>query len=89
MKLLRASRHWAHIPADAAVAVLTDYLSYHNERRSSGIQYKDERAIRECILSLANTGNPNGKTALMEVEFSQWSSQTIRMAKNAVKNLQE
>ena len=73
--------------SDSAVEVLNTYLSYHNDRRSSGIQYKDERAIRACINALGNTGNPNAKTSLMMIEYSNWSSQTIRMAKNAMKNL--
>ena len=73
--------------SDIAVEVLTDYLSHHNERRSSGIQYKDERAIRECINSLGNTGNPNAKSTLMMVQYSNWSNQTIRMAKNAMKDM--
>ncbi|MDC7225559.1 MAG: hypothetical protein PQJ61_02215 [Spirochaetales bacterium] len=70
-----------------AVTILSTYLAYHSDRRVAGIQYKDERAIRECINAIANTGNPNGKTALMMVEYSNWSSQTIRMAKNALKNM--
>lgn len=73
--------------SDAAVEVLSAYLSYHSDRRASGLQYKDERAIRECINALGNTGNPLGKAALMMVEYSNWSSQTIRMAKNAMKNM--
>ena len=73
--------------SNAAVEVLSTYLAFHSDRRAAGIQYKDERAIRECITALGNTGNPNGKTALMLVEYSNWSSQTIRMAKNALSNL--
>ena len=73
--------------SDAAVNVLATYLGFHSDRRAAGIQYKDERAIRECITAIGNTGNPNGKTALMVVEYSNWSSQTIRMAKNALNNL--
>lgn len=73
--------------SDSAVDVLNTYLKYHNDRRASGLQYKDERAIRACINALGNTGNPNAKESLMAVEFSNWSSQTIRMAKTAMKDL--
>jgi hypothetical protein len=73
--------------SDEAVAVLSDYLLTNNERRASGILYKDERAIRECINALGNSGNPNAKNVLMMVAYSNWSNQTIRMAKNAAKNL--
>ncbi|HAK46525.1 MAG TPA: hypothetical protein DCO79_11485 [Spirochaeta sp.] len=73
--------------SDAAADVLAIYLAYHSDRRVSGMQYKDERAIRECINALAASGNPRGKNALMMVEYSNWSSQTIRMAKNALKDL--
>ncbi len=73
--------------SNSAVDVLATYLSYHNDRRASGMQYSDERAIRECINALGNTGNPAGRNALMMVEYSNWSSQTIRMAKNALKNM--
>jgi len=73
--------------SDEAVAVLSDYLNTHNERRASGILYKDERAIRECVNALGNSGNANARTSLMLVEYSNWSNQTIRMARNAAKNL--
>ena len=73
--------------SDEAVVVMSEYLMKHNERRASGILYKDERAIRECINSLGSSDNPNAKTALLMVEYSNWSNQTIRMAKNAAKNL--
>lgn len=73
--------------SDEAVAVLSDYLSVANERRASGILYKDERAIRECINALGNSNNANAKAVLLMVEYSNWSNQTIRMAKNAAKNL--
>ena len=73
--------------SDEAVAVLSDYLVENNERRASGIQYKDERLIRECINALANSGNPKARNALMMVEYTNWSNQTIRMAKNALNNL--
>ncbi|MDC7126501.1 MAG: hypothetical protein PQJ46_13100, partial [Spirochaetales bacterium] len=73
--------------SDSAVDVLNTYLNYHNERRVSGIPYKDERAIRECINSLAKTGNTKANQSLSMVEYSNWSSQTIRMAKNAMKNI--
>ncbi len=75
--------------SDAAVEVLSKYLRDNNQRRSSGIQYNDERAIRECINALGNSGNPNARAELTMVEFSNWSSQTIRMAKNALKQLQQ
>ncbi|MBI9108240.1 MAG: hypothetical protein JEZ04_15930 [Spirochaetales bacterium] len=73
--------------SDEAVAVLSKYLDFHNERRALGILYKDERAIRECINALGSSGNQNAKPSLRMVEFSNWSNQTIRMAKNAAKNL--
>jgi hypothetical protein len=73
--------------SDEAVEVLSDFLIENNERRASGIQYKDERLIRECINALGNSGNPKGRNALMMVEYSNWSNQTIRMAKNALNNL--
>ena len=74
--------------SDEAVEVLTDYLALNNERRAAGYQYKDERAIRECINALGNSGNPNASSVLMMVEYSNWSNQTVRMAKNALKSLQ-
>ncbi len=73
--------------SDAAVNVLTTYLSFHNQRRADGYQYKDERAIRECINALASSGNPAAKASLSMVEYSGWSNKTIRMAKSAMKNL--
>ncbi len=74
--------------SDSAVEVLTSYLEYHNQRRADGIQYKDERTIRECINALGASGNPNANAVLMMVEYSNWSNQTMRMAKNALKSIQ-
>ena len=73
--------------SDRATELMATFLDRNNDLKSDGKQYDHERVIRECINSLGKTGNPKGREALLMVEYSGWSAQTMRMAKYALSNM--
>ena len=72
---------------DAAAALLADYLSELNGKRKEGYTFSTEKIVRATINALGNTGSPVGRPALIEVEFSDWSGDTRRLAKSALERI--
>ena len=73
--------------SDEAVTIMAEYLDGNNDLKAAGKHYDHERVIRECINSLGKAGNTLGREALSMVEYSGWSSQTIRMAQYALSKI--
>ena len=74
--------------SDEAAALLAAYLSELNGKRQEGYTFSNEKVVRATINALGNTGSPTGRPALIEVEFSDWSGDTRRLAKSALEKIQ-
>jgi len=73
--------------SDAAARLLAAYLSELNARRKEGYTFSNENIVRATINALGNIGSPIGRPALIEVEFSNWSGDTRRLARGALDKL--
>lgn len=72
---------------DQSAKYLADFLSELNGKRAEGYTFSNEKVVRATINALGNTGSPVGRPALIEVEFSNWSGDTRRLAKSALEKL--
>jgi hypothetical protein len=72
---------------DESAKYLADFLSELNGKRAEGYTFSNEKVVRGTINALGNTGSPVGRPALIEVEFSNWSGDTRRLAKSALEKL--
>jgi hypothetical protein len=73
--------------SDAAARLLAAYLGELNARRKEGYTFSSENVVRATINALGNIGSPIGRPALIEVEFSNWSGDTRRLARSALDKL--
>ena len=73
--------------SDAAARLLAAYLGELNSRRKEGYTFSNEKIVRATINALGNIGSPIGRPALIEVEFSNWSGDTRRLARSALDKL--
>jgi hypothetical protein len=73
---------------DEAAKALAAHLVRLNDLQKSGITNTDQREIVQVIRSLGNTGNPLGRAALINVEFSNWNGAVNREAREALAKIQ-
>lgn len=75
--------------SDEAARALAGHLARLNDLQKSGItDITDQREIVQVIRSLGETGNPLGRPALINVEFSNWNSAVNREARAALAKIQ-
>ncbi len=74
---------------DEAARALAGHLTKLNGLQKSGItDIIDQREIVQVIRSLGDTGNPLGRAALINVEFSNWNGAVNREARAALTKIQ-
>jgi len=74
--------------SDAATNYLSELLTWYNEKQRNGTnRERENRMIRQIINSLGVAKNPLGKTALLEMQYSNYTPGTIREANAALKEL--
>ena len=76
--------------SDKSVLWLSNELAEFNSRQLDGIAVNQTELIyvKQLIGSLAVSGNVNAKPVLLEVQFSNYTPAIIRLAKNAIKELE-
>lgn len=76
--------------SNETVAWLSDELSDYNSRQLSGLSANQTELIyiRQIISSLGLSGNVNAKPVLLEVQFSDYTPAIVRLAKEAISNLE-
>jgi len=76
--------------SDETVGWLSGKLSDFNSRQLSGIAADQTELIyiRQMISSLGLSGNVNAKPVLLEVQFSDYTPAIVRLAKEAISNLE-
>ncbi len=73
--------------SEVAARLLAAFLSELNGKRNEGYTFSNENVVRATINALGNVGDPAGRAALVEVEFSDWSGDTRRLAKAALEKI--
>jgi hypothetical protein len=75
---------------DETVGWLSNKLSDFNDNQLSGIAANQTELIyiRQMISSLGLSGNVNAKPILLEVQFSDYTPAIVRLAKEAISNLE-
>lgn len=73
-----------------AIAFMSEILGEFNSRQLSGIAANQTELIyiRQFISSLGLSGNVNAKPVLLEVQFSDYTPAIVRLAKEAISNLE-
>lgn len=72
---------------EAAADSLVDYLKVYNDRMEGGIVPRDERPVRQTIISLGTIGHVRAKAELLRVQFGSWSGGTVRLARQTLEKL--
>ncbi len=73
--------------SEVAARLLAAFLSELNGKRNEGYTFSSENVVRATINALGSVGDPAGRAALIEVEFSDWSGDTRRLAKAALEKI--
>ena len=73
--------------SEVAARLLSAFLSELNAKRAEGYTFSSENVVRAVINALGNIGDAAGRPALIEVEFSNWSGDTRRLAKSALEKI--
>lgn len=76
--------------SNEAVAWMSEELTEYNSRQLSGLSANQTELIfiRQIISSLGLSGNVNAKPVLLEVQFSDYTPAIVRLAKEAIANLE-
>lgn len=76
--------------SDEAIAFMSGILTEYNDRQLSGLAANQTELIyiRQLISSLGLSGNVNAKPVLLEVQFSDYTPAIVRLAKEAISNLE-
>lgn len=76
--------------SNEAIAFMSDIMTEFNDRQLSGIAADQTELIyiRQFISSLGYSGNVNAKPVLLEVQFSDYTPAIVRLAKEAISNLE-